>query len=168
MNALTAIFPYKHQGFWVFDDENTGLVQEPFVAGADVIIERHAAAIPDAERGFRLLFSETPFPGFTTMLEWRRAEMDGNWYYDGELGLEGWLCPALYKYFPTAPRKIYMKFEPRTAQVFQSGSLGSRVRTTRTYLGGTTPDGGATAGGTGASCGPASGSGGCHGGISPA
>ena len=115
MNALTAIFPYKHQGFWVFDDERVGLVQEPFIAGADVIIERLAAGIPNAERGFRLLFSETQFPGFTAVLEWRRAELDGNWYYSPELDLEGWLCPALFKYFPAAPIKIYAKFEPRNA-----------------------------------------------------
>ncbi len=27
------IFPYGHQGTWMFDDERVGLVQEPFVEG---------------------------------------------------------------------------------------------------------------------------------------
>jgi hypothetical protein len=27
--------------------------------------------------------------------------------------MEGWLCPALLKYFPTAPREIYIKVEPK-------------------------------------------------------
>jgi hypothetical protein len=26
--------------------------------------------------------------------------------------MEGWLCPALLKYFSTAPREIYLKVEP--------------------------------------------------------
>src|SRR5947207_6447443 len=26
--------------------------------------------------------------------------------------MEGWLCPALFRYFPSAPREIYVKVEP--------------------------------------------------------
>jgi hypothetical protein len=26
--------------------------------------------------------------------------------------MEGWLCPALFKYFPEAPKKLYAKAEP--------------------------------------------------------
>ena len=62
MNAINVIAPYKHQGMWVFDDPRVGLVQEPFVAGADTIIDRVVADIPDAERGFTLVFSSTAFP----------------------------------------------------------------------------------------------------------
>ena len=68
MNALRVINPYNHLGMWVFDDESTGLVREPFVAGADLIIERVVTgngpieAIPDAEEGFRLVFGDEPFP----------------------------------------------------------------------------------------------------------
>jgi hypothetical protein len=25
--------------------------------------------------------------------------------------MEGWLCPALFKYFPTAPKTIFVKVE---------------------------------------------------------
>jgi hypothetical protein len=39
-----------------------GLVQEPFVAGADTMIDRVVADIPDAEHTFTLIFSSTPFP----------------------------------------------------------------------------------------------------------
>lgn len=35
MNSILVMSPYKHQGMWVFDDGRVGLVQEPFVAGAD-------------------------------------------------------------------------------------------------------------------------------------
>lgn len=39
MNAINIIAPYKHRGMWVFDDERVGLHQEPFVAGADTMID---------------------------------------------------------------------------------------------------------------------------------
>jgi hypothetical protein len=39
MNELHVIAPFKHHGMWVFDDPKVGLAQEPFVAGADTIID---------------------------------------------------------------------------------------------------------------------------------
>ncbi|MFQ6313730.1 DUF6717 family protein [Lysobacter capsici] len=78
MNAIVAIHPYKAHGMWVFDDAAVGLSQEPFVSGADDIIERMAAAIDNAENGFTLLFSPRPFPGFQLELDWRRADLSGN------------------------------------------------------------------------------------------
>jgi hypothetical protein len=44
-------------------------------------------------------------------LEWRREEVGGNWYYGDQFKMEGWLCPALFKYFQAAPREIYVKVE---------------------------------------------------------
>ncbi len=113
MNAIIAIHPYKHEGLWVFDDEKVGLVQEPFVAGADTVIERMVTGIPDAEKGFTLIFSAGPFPGFQAAFEWRREEMGGNWYYSADLDMEGWLCPALFKYFDKAPPKLYAQFKAK-------------------------------------------------------
>src|SRR6266446_6572479 len=72
MNAINVIAPYKVHGMWVFDDPRVGLVQEPFVAGADTMIDRVVADIPDAERGFTLIFSTTPFPGHQYRLDWKR------------------------------------------------------------------------------------------------
>jgi hypothetical protein len=110
MNVIHAIHPYKEQGLWVFDDEKVGLVQEPFVAGADVIIDRMVAGLEHPERGFTLLFSAGPFPGYQAAFDWRRSEMGGHWYYSPELDAEGWLCPALLRYFETAPRRLYARF----------------------------------------------------------
>ena len=56
MNAINIIAPYKHLGTWVFDDPRVGLMQEPFVAGADKMIDRVVAAIPGAEKGFIMVF----------------------------------------------------------------------------------------------------------------
>jgi hypothetical protein len=113
MNSLFLISPYKHEDFWVFDDPEVGLQKEPFVSGADVIIDLLTAAIPDAEHGFRLLFSPTAFPGYQARFVWYREEFGGNWYTWPERGVEGWLCPALFKYFPQAPAEIYVQAQAR-------------------------------------------------------
>ena len=113
MNAINVIAPYKHHGMWVFDDLRVGLDQEPFVSGADTMIDRAVADIADAESGFLLVFSSSPFPGHHIRLEWRRAEASGNWYYSPDLDLEGWLCPALLRYFERAPRELFVQVKPK-------------------------------------------------------
>ena len=117
MNAIIVINPYKDSGLWVFDDERAGLDKEPFVSGADTIIDRavEAKKIPDAEKGFRLIFSAGEFPGYDFRLTWVRAGDGGNWYRSDDLKMEGWLCPALFKYFAAAPKEIFAKFERKTA-----------------------------------------------------
>jgi hypothetical protein len=114
VNSIGVVSPYKYEGMWVFDDSAVGLLREPFVSGIDTMIDRLVAAIPAADRGFRLLFSAAPFPGFTVRLEWRREEFGGNWYFCPQLDLEGWLCPALFRYFDTAPTELYARAEPKT------------------------------------------------------
>jgi hypothetical protein len=109
MNEINVIAPYKHQGMWVFDDSRVGLVQEPFVAGADTWIDRVVADLPDADRGFTLVFSSSAFPGHQYRLDWRRSESGGNWYYSPALDMEGWLCPALFRYFSEAPKQLYVQ-----------------------------------------------------------
>ena len=42
MKEIYVISSYKHHGMWVFDDPYVGLLQEPFVAGADTWIDRVA------------------------------------------------------------------------------------------------------------------------------
>jgi hypothetical protein len=109
MNAINVIAPYKWHGMWVFDDPRVDLVQEPFVSGADTMIDRVTADLPGAERGFNLIFSASPFPGHQFRLDWRREEDGGNWYFSEQLAMEGWLCPALLLYFAEAPRQLYVQ-----------------------------------------------------------
>ena len=45
----------------MFDDDAVDLVQEPFVSGVPEMIDELVADIPDARRGFRLLFLAAPF-----------------------------------------------------------------------------------------------------------
>jgi hypothetical protein len=115
MNSILAIHPYKTEGLWVFDDNRVGLSQEPFVSGADEIIEELSRDIPDAKNGFTILFSAHPFPGAQFEFTWRREESGGNWYYSPEADAEGWLCPALFKYFDSAPEKLYAQFKAKVA-----------------------------------------------------
>ena len=114
MNSLMVISPYKHHGMWVFDDPAVGLSKEPFIAGIDTMIDEITAGIPNAQAGFRAVFNASAFPGYETKLEWRREEAGGNWYYSDKYKMEGWLCPALFKYFTTAPREIYVRAEAKS------------------------------------------------------
>ena len=116
MNAINVIAPYKHQGLWVFDDAAVGLNKEPFVAGADSMIDRVVAEIPNAAKGFVLVFSATPFPNHQYQLDWRRNESGGDVYFAPQLEMEGWLCPALLKYFSEAPRQLYIQVKSRPLQ----------------------------------------------------
>ena len=110
-NALMVIAPYWYQGTWVFDDEAVGLNKEPFVAGVPEMINNLVEAIPNARSGFRLIFSSAPFPGYQTKLTWVREEYDGNWYKIEGQQMEGWLCPALLRYFDKAPQILCVKAE---------------------------------------------------------
>ena len=114
-NSIRIIMPYKFAGTWVFDDDNTGLVQEPFVAGADDIIDFMTGQIEGAEDGFGLIFSAQPFPGSHLQLSRVREEFDGWWYRAAALDMEGWLCPALFLYFDQAPEELHCKFTPSRA-----------------------------------------------------
>jgi len=112
-NALMVIAPYKYAGTWVFDDSAVGLNREPFVSGIPEMMDDMVSNIPDAEKGFRLLFSTQPFPGHTHKLTWRRGDKSGNWYYCEQYDKEGWLCPGLFRYYQEAPKEIYAKAEKK-------------------------------------------------------
>lgn len=105
------ISPYKVQGIWAFDDDAKGLVREPFVDETNGFIDALTANIPGAEEGFRMLFSAKPFPGYMLSFRKVKEEYEGNWYACDQLGGEGWLCPALFKYFEVAPDQIFVKAE---------------------------------------------------------
>ena len=114
-NAINVIYPYKNAGMWVFDDEKVGLDREPFVAGADTIIDRVLAVkgLEKPEEGFRLIFSAGEFPEYDVRLDWVKEGDGGNWYKSEDYQMEGWLCPALLMYFDEAPKYLYARFEEK-------------------------------------------------------
>jgi hypothetical protein len=112
-NSLIVIAPYWYGGTWVFDDAKAGLRREPFVAGVPGMINVLVKDIPNAKDGFRLTFSSKPFPGFQKTLRWVRAESGGNYYRLTDPPMEGWLCPAMFRYFSQAPKELYVKAESK-------------------------------------------------------
>ena len=111
-NQILVISPYWSSETWVFDDPDVGLVREPFVSGVPEMIDELVKEIPDARKGFRLLFSAAPFPGYQKRFDRLREEMGGTWYQSEDATREGWLCPALFRYFDRAPQALYVKAEP--------------------------------------------------------
>ena len=65
--------------------------------------------IANAAEGFLMLFSADPFPGADMQLEWVREESGGNVYRWEQR--EGWLCPALLRYFDAAPTRIFVQLK---------------------------------------------------------
>lgn len=113
-NSLLVIEPYRVGRGWAFDAPYLGLKAEPFVQGIPEMINRLAVGIPGADKSVRLIFSQQPFPGAQMRLDRRREQDGGNWYFSKDYQMEGWLCPALFKYFPRAPQHIYVKAEQKS------------------------------------------------------
>ena len=112
-NALLVIEPYRTGRTWAFDEARLGLTREPFVQGIPEMIDKLTKDIPGSEQSVRLIFSQRPFPGAQLQLDRRHEQDGGNWYYSKDYQMEGWLCPALFKFFPRAPQHIYVKAEQK-------------------------------------------------------
>lgn len=113
MSQVMCLMPYKYHGQWVFDDAITGLKREAFVAGVDTMLDRLTSQIPDAGNGVILLFSAQDFVGSRLRLDWINGDRGGNWYRCEEYAIDGWLCPALFKYFDEAPKTIFVQAKER-------------------------------------------------------
>lgn len=111
-NAIMVVAPYWYNGTWVFDDPAVGLRREPFVAGIPEMIDVLVKDVDDAKGGFRLLFSARPFPGHQKRLTWLRGSAEGNYYKLDDPPMEGWICPAMFRYYKAPPETLYVKAEP--------------------------------------------------------
>ena len=109
MNSLFIIFPYKLGTTWVFDDAARGLKQEPFVGDVNKIIDLE---VGEATK-ISVTFSDMNFPGanFELVKTDKQESLGGTWYLSPKYLIEGWLCPALLKFFSTPPPKIFIKTE---------------------------------------------------------
>jgi hypothetical protein len=121
------ISAYKHDRQWVFDDKDRGLVKEPFVAGADTLLD----IISGKDNAVSLIFSANDFPKVTHVIN-RVGKSAGSFgggtdYLFESIGstLDVWLCPALFKFFEEAPETIYIYASPykRTKPGFISKAI---------------------------------------------
>lgn len=120
MDIMT-IHPYRACGMWVFDDPDKGLHKEPLVRGIDTMLDVLAGVLPESEGGFDLVFRGAEFP-YSTRFD--RVQEENGWslYRNGELEMEGWLCPALLKYFPEgAPEEIHVWAKPLSGISWRHG-----------------------------------------------
>jgi hypothetical protein len=76
------------------------------VAGVPEMIDHLVRDIPGATNGFRMLFSIQAFPGYQQKLTWVRPEGAGNIYRSEDPPMDGWLCPALFRYYREAPKEL--------------------------------------------------------------
>ena len=107
-NQINVAHPYLWNGQWVFDDESRGLDKEPFVAGADDMLDH----VTNNGTSCTLLFSKDEFPDYTFKItKANRTALVGTFYDydDGKRSIDLWLCPALFKYINPAPQEIYFK-----------------------------------------------------------
>jgi hypothetical protein len=88
-NSAFVITPYQWENCRVFDDPAVGLVREPFLGGADTMIDVATSHIPDADRGFVAVFSASYFPDAQIVLEWAREEGGDAGSFTGE-GCDPW------------------------------------------------------------------------------
>ena len=133
-NVLNVIQPYWYANCWAFDDVSKGLDKESLEGrfeaevreimvlarlvggGVTKVIDYLVKDIPNARKGFILVFSSQRFAGYQVELN-RIAEENGGCLYRGKNhSAEAWLSPALFRYFETAPGSLYMKAEPQRAE----------------------------------------------------
>lgn len=108
-NSIFSIDVYKEGVMWAFDDARVGLKKEPFVAGADTLIDKLAGK----KKKITLIFSDKPFPSATLQVERtsKPGKIVGTDYYCNQLDHTLWLCPALNLYYPKSPKRLYIEYK---------------------------------------------------------
>ena len=86
------------------------------------VLQAKEADMDSVKKGFRMQFSSNRFPQSDIAIQFVREEAGGAWYsvcdspHEAMQSLvdnqfQGWLCPAMYHYFASAPEHIYMRAE---------------------------------------------------------
>lgn len=116
-NSVHVLNPYKVKTqsghFWAFDDARFGLSQEPFVGETNHVIDFALATKGMTGDRFTFMCSGSPLPDADTEFDLDTIEGESQWYIsnptDGSPRVRFWLCPAMRHYFPSPPRKLYIK-----------------------------------------------------------
>ena len=105
-NSLYIIQPYRDLGTWLFDDESRNIIREPFVLGVPQMIDMYLEQKGIQANKFTLIFSNKDIPNADAKLIKERDLNEGAWYSLVGTDKEGWICPAILKYYETAPDKL--------------------------------------------------------------
>lgn len=110
---LHTIVAYRTPTGWAFDDASRGLKAEPFVYGADTLIDETLAYQQQStSTKCRLTFGVRSFPHATICLQKEEAETleerAGTWYREVATRRRAWLCPALTLYIDPPPPTLYV------------------------------------------------------------
>lgn len=113
MNSIFIIQAYKVGNTWAFDDLKRGISQEPFVGGFPNIIRKiMLEKIGKIVDNFTITFSDNKFPGSDICLNKQNDLNGGSWYKLSGTDIEGWLCPALRKYYTESlPNDLYLEID---------------------------------------------------------
>lgn len=84
-------------------------MREPFVGGADTMIDVATDHLPKAQESFLAVFSASYFPDAQIVLECVREEGGGNVYRCVEKGMVGWTVAAVLWHFQQAPTTLYIQ-----------------------------------------------------------
>lgn len=120
-NSIFSLTAYRHDDMWVFDDEERGLVKEPFVHGADTMFDFMSGNVLPGVNNTRcsIVFSANPMlnndvhvkhiedlgEDMGDIYEVVSAFTSATTSFDG---FQFWLCPALLSFFNKAPENIYV------------------------------------------------------------
>jgi hypothetical protein len=99
-----SIKPYTQGRLWFFDDFKNGLVKEPLTDGVPQVITK-ACQKSSLNQNIQIHFSNFEFSEF--VLDFQKPLRNGNVYRWKKEGLKCWFCPALFKYFSVAPKRIW-------------------------------------------------------------
>lgn len=113
-NVLELTVYKSKRGQWVFDDSDVELTQEPFVAGADLIMDELVKTYKSPQNGFKLFIREAVPDDIENAIECIHSEKlthpligDSNYYRCSTLNRRIWLCPALYRYISYTPQVLW-------------------------------------------------------------
>lgn len=126
-NQIFTIHPYLLNGgkTFVFDEPLVGLKAEAFVMGMSEMMHRACEKWGINKDNLCCNFSADFIPGDTVIhLEWlsehdgyvsdpKNKNHHGNWYAWNAEKMIGWFCPALFLFFKTSPKNMYIRFSER-------------------------------------------------------
>jgi len=96
------LYAFRTESGWAYDDPRVPIENEPFVDGAELIIE-HLLANPHADRAVLRFSDREEYPH---VLEYLEDHAGGATYLLRGTGMKGWLCVHLFDYFDTPPKRI--------------------------------------------------------------